>query len=141
MTENGIKFDRFAASFPCDSNRCTAPFRTISKTCNAVVLRTHHREKDYISYASYENYNHQMLASYSFLCIHIVFHTFTLFGPTSTDYVNYSSIFCIWQTKAFYQSSLKTSKKTLYQSMHWTFKITIIDMSMVLYVSNSSSFF
>lgn len=108
MTENWIKFDRFAVSFPCDSFWCTASFRTISKTCNAVILRTHHRDNESPKRVMKIAIIRRLQAT---LCISY-FH-FVWSNIQSTDYVNYSSIFCIWQTKAFYQSSLQTSTKTI----------------------------
>lgn len=147
MTENRIKFDRFAVSFPCDSYWCTAPFRTISKTCNAVVLNTHHRDNDYISKASYENCYHQTLTSYTFyfiLSLCLVQHPINWLRQLFIDFLHLTN-------KSFLSKQFANIDKdymSLFQlfrchSMLSNFKITIINMfcCMALYVSKSSSFF
>lgn len=147
MTENRIKFDRFAVSFPCDSYWCTAPFRTISKTCNAVVLNTHHRDNDYISKASYENCYHQTLTSYTFyfiLSLCLVQHPINRLRQLFINFLHLTN-------KSFLSKQFANIDKdymSLFQlfrchSMLSNFKITIINMfcCMALYVSKSSSFF
>lgn len=132
LAENRIKFDRFAVSFPCDSYWCTAPFRTISKTCNAVVLRTHHRDNDDISKASYENCYHQTLTSYTLyfiLSLCLVQHPINWLRQLFIDFLHLTN-------KSFLSKQFANIDKdymSLFQlfrchSMYSNFKITIIDM-------------